>query len=326
VPHGGPATAPTINPIRTDFTFAGWFTEAVGGVSFDFSTPITADTVVHARWTANVINQPPGGGSGGGTWVSSPQRRPAAPPPTRELHSDGSHHAFLIGFEDGTIRPHAQVTRAQVATIFFRIMSDSDRAHYWMQTNPFPDVSLDQWFNNAISTTTNAGIFVGMPDGTFQPSRAVTRAELAATIVRYMGASTAETTPQFNDIAGHWAEEYINAAAAQGWIVGYEGLGGRFLPNQPITRAETAAIINRMLERLPEHSGDLLDNMRTWPDNASTSAWYYLYIQEATNSHYYVMKSDGIHEAWVELIRPERPWQRLELPTSGPGDIFRVIE
>ncbi|MCL2397083.1 MAG: InlB B-repeat-containing protein [Defluviitaleaceae bacterium] len=256
--------------------------------------------------------------------VERPEREPEPEPEPEPVVKE--HHAYIIGFEDGYVRPRAHVTRAQVATIFFRLISDADREHYWMQTNPFPDVVLENWFNNAVSTTTNADMFTGMPDGTFQPNRAITRAELTAVVVRFMGVTHNGTTPMFNDIAGHWAERYINIAAHHGWVFGYEGLNGRFLPDQPITRAETAAIINRMLGRLPETPADLLPNdMRIWPDNMNTNTWYYLYIQEATNSHYYVRKADGIHETWVQMLVPERPWVLLERPESVPQDIFRVM-
>jgi len=233
-----------------------------------------------------------------------------------------SHFAYLIGYEDGTVRPRNNITRAEIATIFFRFMSDGDRASRWTQMNPYSDVALQQWFNNAVSTTTNADMFIGFPDGTFRPNSAITRAELAAVIARMMGV-TDSGSPLFNDIDGHWAQGYINAAAQNGWAVGYEGLGGRFLPNQPITRAEAAAMINRVFGRLPEDSEDLLPGMLTWPDNANPNAWYYLYIQEATNSHTYVMKANGINETWEELIQP-RPWVLLERPDSRPEDIFRT--
>ena len=229
----------------------------------------------------------------------------------------------MIGYNDGTIRPGAAVTRAQAATILFRLMPDVSRTYYWAQVNPFSDVVINNWFNNAVSTTSNANVFKGMPDGTFQPNREITRAELVAAVVRYMSTPPATGYPQFTDIAGHWAESYINAAAQQGWVTGYNGINGLFLPNQLISRAETAALINRMLQRIPEDKHDLLPNMITWPDNANVSAWYYLYIQEATNSHYYSRKADGIHETWLKLYVPELPWVVLERPDSRPDDIFR---
>ena len=236
---------------------------------------------------------------------------------------DFEHQAYIIGFDDGLVHPRAATTRAEAATIFFRLITDVQREHYWMQTNPFPDVILENWFNNAVSTMTNAGIFLGTPDGSFQPNRPVTRAELAAAIVRFMDEMPDSGTAGFNDITGHWAEDYINAAALRGWVRGDTGFGGRFRPDDPITRAETAAMINRIFDRLPEYPGDLLPGMVTWSDNMNQSAWYYLYIQEATNSHTYARKADGIHESWKQLIEP-RPWALLERPNSRPQDMFAV--
>jgi hypothetical protein len=233
----------------------------------------------------------------------------------------GIHVAYLIGFEDGTIRPRAEVTRAQVATIFFRLMSDQERASQWTQTNQFSDVVLSNWHNNAVSTATNAGIFTGMPDGSFQPNRTITRAELAATIVRYMGLAPNNGAAQFNDIEGHWAQGYINTAALQGWVMGDTGLGGAFDPNRAVTRAEAAAMINRAFDRLPESTEDLLSEMRTFTDNANPDAWFFLHIQEAANSHTFMMKDDGIHETWVELLAPEIRWELLERPDSRPDDV-----
>ena len=231
------------------------------------------------------------------------------------------HDAFIIGFDDGTIRPHAHTTRAHAATILFRLTPDEKRAKIWSQDNPFPDVEPRQWFNNAISTITNTGTFTGMPDGYFYPNRAITRAELVAAVVRFMGAMPNNSPAAFSDTAGHWATGYINTAAANGWVTGYGGQGSRFLPDQAITRAETAALINRIFNRLPKHYSDLPEDMIRWPDNADTNAWYYLYIQEATNSHYYVRMADNVHETWQELLAP-RPWVLLERPYSRPWDIF----
>jgi len=235
-----------------------------------------------------------------------------------------AHHAYLIGFDDGLVRPYGTTTRAQVATIFFRLMPDQTRAQYWSQSNSFPDVDLEQWFNNAISTVSNSGAILGLPDGTFQPNRAITRAELAAIMVRFMNVAPVEGVTQFNDISGHWASAYINAAALQGWAFGYEGIGGPFRPDQSITRAETAALINRMLNRLPGSPEDLLPGMKVWFDNLNTDAWYYLYIQEATNSHYYERSADGIHESWTQLIQPERRWELLERPYSHAWSFLTV--
>jgi len=312
VADGGLVTAPSVS--RAGFTLAGWFTAPTGGVRFDFNTPIVADITLYARWT-------PIGGNGGGWWTPPVVELPEEEVPLAEW--DGIHHAFLIGFaEDGTVRPRAEATRAQVATILFRLMSDTSRATHWRQSNPFSDVVITNWYNNAVSTTVNAGVFRGMPDGTFMPDRSITRAELAATIVRFMGVTPNNGSAQFNDIAGHWAHGYINAAALNGWVMGDNGLGNQFRPNDTITRAELAAIVNRAFERLPSGPEDLLPGMRTWPDNANPNAWYFLYIQEATNSHYYLLQDDGIHETWVEMLAQERPWALLERPDSSPNDIF----
>ena len=233
-----------------------------------------------------------------------------------------SHYAFLIGFEDGTIRPEGTATRAHLATVLFRLMSDADRASNWTQTNPFADVEIDDWFNNAISTVTNAGILPdAMIGSNFHPERQVTRAEVVATIVRLQGIAPVAGAASFNDITGHWAVRYINAAAREGWALGFNGLGGEFRPNEPVTRAQMAALVNRAFGRLPESPADLLSDMVRWPDNADANAWYYLYIQEASNSHYYEMKADGIHETWTTLIPPRR-WEVLERPDSQPGDIL----
>jgi len=243
-----------------------------------------------------------------------------APPPWQ----NESHHAFLIGFSDDTIRPHAPISRAQVTTIFFRLMTDDDRESYWIQDNPFSDISINHWFNNAVSTIANYGLITGMPDGSFQPHRDITRAEFAVIIARVMGISYYGEA-MFSDIDNHWARNEINAVARQGWITGYEGIGGRFRPNQSITRAEAVALVNRMLGRLPHSTDDLLEGMRIWPDNANPNAWFYLHIQEASNSHYYVRYENGIHEAWIELIQPERDWSLLERPYSSPNDIHQAI-
>ena len=226
-----------------------------------------------------------------------------------------THYAYMIGFEDGTVRPQANITRAEATTIFFRLISDAHRSGIWSRSNSFNDVELQSWYNTAISTMDNGGFVVGYPDGSFHPNSNITRAEMTALVVRFMGYGhlTNVQGNTFSDVEGHWAQDAINTANRRGWVTGFED--GTFRPNQPITRAETAALVNRMLGRLPEDSDDLLDDMVTWPDNMNVNAWYYLYIQEATNSHYHVMKADGIHETWTQLIAP-RDWRALELPNS----------
>ena len=224
-----------------------------------------------------------------------------------------THYAYMIGFEDGTVRPQANITRAEATTIFFRLISDTHRNSIWSRSNSFNDVEFVSWYNTAISTMDNGGFVVGYPDGYFHPNSNITRAEMTALVVRFMGYGhlTNVQGATFSDISGHWAQDAITVASRRGWVTGFED--GTFRPNQLITRAETAALVNRMLGRLPENCDDLLDDMVIWPDNMNVNAWYYLYIQEATNSHYHVMKADGIHETWTQLIAP-RDWRALERP------------
>jgi len=307
-------------PGRLNYTFTGWrHTGQAGGTPNLTHEDAAAHIVIgEITFTAQWTRTPPGGIGGQPTEPTRPTE------PTQPTEPSGDmHYAYMIGFEDGKIRPVATITRAQAATIFFRLMSDADRAAFWRQDNPYSDVALTSWYNNAVSTVSNFGLFRGRPDGTFQPYGAITRAELATVIARFKGAGYSDA-PQFKDIDGHWAQGYINAAALHAWVQGTDGPGGVFLPDQPVTRAEAAAMINRALNRLPESPSDLLPDMRTWPDNANPNAWYYLYIQEATNSHYYVRKANGIHETWAQIMLPERPWHLLERPDSRPQDIFRA--
>jgi len=165
----------------------------------------------------------------------------------------------------------------------------------------------------------NGGLFSEIPlGGNFYPNLAITRAEFAAMIVNYLGLGHYRIKGgyAFTDIEGHWASNAITVAYLQGWVNGFDD--GTFRPDDLITRAQVAALVNRALGRLPEHTGDLLDGMVMWPDNMNQNAWCFLYIQEATNSHYHVMKDDGIHETWTQLIDP-RNWRLLERPYSTPG-------
>jgi len=253
--------------------------------------------------------------------TTEPTSEPTPEPPTPTTpQPPQAHHAYIIGFTDGTVRPHLSLSRAQLATILFRLMPDNVRGDYWSQENSFLDVRDSHWFNNAVSTTTNYGIFMGMPGGEFQPHRYITRGELVAAMVRYLGFELDHGDPLYNDIGRHWAGPYINAIALRGWTHGI-GSGGNFLPNQAITRAEAAAIINRMLGRLPMNSSYMLDGMTMFTDNIDPRSWYFLYIQEAANSHYYIMNEEGTHEIWTELIIPPRRWYLLERRDSMPGDI-----
>ena len=224
------------------------------------------------------------------------------------------HYAYIAGYEDGTVRPDGNITRAEVATIFFRLMTDEYRETCWSTSSSFTDVTAANWYNNAISTTANAGWVSGYPDGTFRPDAYITRAEFATIAARFLS-DVYGGTSMFTDISGHWAEDYINRAAAAGWINGYAD--GTFRPNAYITRAEAVTLINRMLDRAPD-ANHLLADMVRWPDNPET-AWYYADIQEATNSHDYTRAGTGNYEVWTELLA-NRDWAALEEIWSQAND------
>lgn len=219
----------------------------------------------------------------------------------------GDHYAYIVGYSDGKVHPEANITRAEVATIFFRLLDNETRERYLTKENTFSDVENGMWFNTAVSTMAAMGIINGYPDGDFHPNANITRAEFAAIAARFD--SNANTTGvSFTDIYGHWAQKEINIAANNGWILGYEN--GEFRPNQNITRAEAMAMVNRVLQRIPESKEDLLDAMVKWPDNMDTTKWYYLTVQEATNSHDYGRKNNG-YEYWT-TIKEVPDWAALE--------------
>ena len=245
-----------------------------------------------------------------------PPIRPPEDPDKPELNTE-DHYAYIVGYEDGSVQPEGDITRAEVATIFFRLLTDESRNEYWSQTNPYSDVSADDWFNNAVSTLTNAGVLDGYEDGTFKPNGNITRAEFATITARFFEA-TYDGENLFPDIEGHWAQDYINEAANAGIVDGYPD--GTFRPQQFITRAEAVTMVNRTIERHPD-ADHLLDDMIVWPDNPET-AWYYEQIQEATNSHEYTMNTDdeqNPYEIWTKLL-PNRDWSELEKEWSDAND------
>jgi len=323
---------------RDGYTFAGWNTAEDGsGTAYQPDAAFTMpphNVVLYAQWKV-IDTTPPDPPNPPGPPNPPEPPEPPEPPdgPDLRIPFAPEHYAYLIGdkrnqivpqgevelteMAENVISPEHNITRAEVATIFFRLITDEYRAQMWTQVNPFPDVALEQWFNNAISTMANAQVFVGMPDGTFQPNRSITRAEFATAVSRFFDAEY--TGPNlFSDIEGHWAAREINAVANVGWIIGMPD--GTFQPDREITRAEVATLMNRILVRHPETVDDLLPDMLTWPDNMNEAAWYYLAMQEATNSNEYQMKVNGIHKYWTSLI-PNRPWEVLEKPYSVPGDI-----
>ena len=240
---------------------------------------------------------------------------PTPSTPTVEIPDDGAlglnttdHFAYIVGYGNGEVRPQNNITRAEVATIFFRLLTDDVRDENLTKTNRYSDVAATSWYNTAVSTLSSMGIITGYPDGTFRPNAAITRAEFAAIAARFDNDGD-KTAAKFSDIATHWAKDEISIAYNNGWITGYPD--GTFGPQRDITRAETMTLVNRVLNRQPETEDDLLPNMTVWTDNANPKAWYYLAVQEATNSHYYEFKTNSQYEKWTEL-RETRDWKALE--------------
>lgn len=217
------------------------------------------------------------------------------------------HFAYVIGYPDGTVHPNGQITRAEVATIFFRLLRDEVRDGAFTTSNTYSDVAYGKWYNNPISTMSALGIITGYPDGTFKPNKPITRAEFAAIAARFDETQSGKSAT-FSDVIGHWAAKEIGIAYANEWIKGYPD--GTFKPDQNITRAEAMTLINRVLERKPESPADLLTNMNKWTDNMDTSKWYYLDVQEATNSHAYTRKTFN-YELWRQML-PDPDWSRYE--------------
>lgn len=236
------------------------------------------------------------------------------------------HYAYIIGYPDGDVHPQGNITRAEVATIFFRLLRDPVRTQYWSQTNGYSDVPGNKWYNNAISTLSNMGIICGYPDGTFRPDAPITRAELTKIAASFFSDPRVAATydGRFSDVHGaEWYISYLMTALEEGLIEGYPD--GSFRPNRPITRAETCTIVNRTLGRKPEKDHLLPESdMINWPDNINRNIWYYAQMQEATNSHDYRWISIGSEacEQWTAKLI-ERDWAALERTwshaNSAPG-------
>ena len=225
--------------------------------------------------------------------------------PIPEMLNGEDHYAYLLGYEDGTVRPNGSISRAEVATVLFRLLKDDVRMQNLTKDNAYSDVSDTAWYSTAVSTLSKMGVISGYPDGTFRPNAPITRAEFAAMIARFDETAKSADTP-FTDISGHWAENAIGKAYGNGWVAGSSKTV--FCPESNLTRAETATLLNRVLHRLPEKESDLLANQIAWPDNPETF-WGYLAIQEATNSHEYERKADGVHETQTAK-RENRDWSK----------------
>ena len=286
--------------VNGTFSFNGWKKD--DGTVLTGEQQLTADLTLHGVWTFTKKSSGGGGGGGHKPTVTIPDDVPTG------LNGD-DHFAYIVGYPNGNVEPNGNITRAEVATIFFRLLTEEVRTANSTQSNSLSDVTRGQWFNHAVSTLSSMGIVKGHNDGTFAPNAPITRAEFAAIAARFDDKNT-DTSSKFTDIASHWAKNEIGIAANKGWINGYPD--GTFRPNQYITRAEAMTLVNRVLNRLPENSSDLLDSMIKWPDNSDASAWYYLAVQEATNSHAYSDKSkDDKYEKWT-TIRETRDWTELE--------------
>ena len=296
--NGSYTVAPVQTTSQSRYTFSGWRINGVGDVVTEIKD-IQQDVKLIGVWTRR--------SSGGGGGSSKPTVDIPDDVPTG-LNGD-DHFAYIVGYPNGNVEPNGNITRAEVATIFFRLLTEEVRTANSTQSNSLSDVTRGQWFNHAVSTLSSMGIVKGHNDGTFAPNAPITRAEFAAIAARFDDKNT-DTSSKFTDIASHWAKNEIGIAANKGWINGYPD--GTFRPNQYITRAEAMTLVNRVLNRLPENSSDLLDSMIKWPDNSDASAWYYLAVQEATNSHAYSDKSkDDKYEKWT-TIRDARDWTELE--------------
>ena len=278
-------------PTRSGYTFMGW--------SPTVAETVTADVTYIAQWKRN-----------GGHHPSKPDNTVEIPDEDALGLNTDDHFAYIIGYPDGTVQPNGQITRAEATTIFFRLLTEESRSANLTKTNGYTDVAFDAWYNTAVSTMTKAGIVDGYPDGTFRPDAPITRAEMAKIISLFAKLDKSES--RFSDIAGHWAEAYIRLAAGNGWIAGYPD--GTFGPQRNITRAETATMINRVLDRVPSEESHLLSRgvMQIWPD-ANPGDWFYFAMQEATNSHDYERNAKwaAADEQWTAL-RETRDWSQLE--------------
>ncbi len=285
--------------VNGTFSFNGWKKD--DGTVLTGEQQLTADLTLHGVWT--FTKKSSGGGGGGGSHkptVTIPDDVPTG------LNGD-DHYAYIVGYPDSTVRPQNGITRAEVATIFFRLLTDETRNANSTKSNSYSDVAAGAWYNHAVSTLSAMGIVKGDSHGKFNPNAPITRAEFAAIAARFDDKANT-TAVDFSDIASHWAKNEISAAANNGWINGYTD--GTFRPNNKITRAEAMTLVNRVLKRLPETAEDLHNDMIKWSDNSDTSAWYYLAVQEATNSHYYDIKENK-YEKWSKL-RETRDWTELE--------------
>ena len=265
-------------PTRESYTFTGWYADKALTDKIT-NVKMTGNKTVYAGWEATGVP---------------------------DMLNGDDHYAYVVGYSDGTVRPNANISRAEVATIFFRLLKEEVRDGNLTTENIFADVTNGQWHNKAVSTMAKLGIVKGRHADSFDPDASITRAEFAAICARF-NTKPVENSGSFSDISGHWAENEIERAAAFGWISGYPD--GTFRPDARITRAEAMTMINRVLCRMPQSEDDLLNDMTVWPDNRPTD-WHYLAVQEATNSHDFDRKGE-VNEKWTKLTSvPD--WKRYQ--------------
>lgn len=274
VRHGLTVAKPK-DPVNGGFLFDGWYTDKTYRTPYNFATPLTQDTTIYAKWFLIVL---PG--------VTVKKNTPKL--------NTADHFAYVQGYPDGTVKPAGNITRAETAAILFRLMDDASRKTYYSTKSGFRDVASGSWYNTYVATLNNAGVITDSSNGYFRPNEAITRAELAAMLAKF--SETTGAANYFNDVsASYWAANAIAICAKLGWINGYPD--GTFRPDKNVTRAELMAMINRATGRAPKSADAFLPGMKTWSDNTSDK-WYYLDVQEATNSHSYTVKGS---ETWTAL-------------------------
>lgn len=274
VRHGLTVAKPK-DPVNGGYIFDGWYTDKTFRHRYDFSTPLTEDITIYAKWFLIVL---PG--------VTVKKNTPKL--------NTADHFAYVQGYPDGTVKPAGNITRAETAAILFRLMDDASRKTYYSTKSGFRDVASGSWYNTYVATLNNAGVITDSSNGYFRPNEAITRAELAAMLAKF--SETTGAANYFNDVsAKYWAANAIAICAKLGWITGYPD--GTFRPDKNVTRAELMAMINRATGRAPKSADAFLPGMKTWIDNTADK-WYYLDVQEATNSHSYTVKGS---ETWTAL-------------------------
>lgn len=274
VRHGLTVAKPK-DPVNGGYIFDGWYTDKTFRHRYDFSTPLTEDITIYAKWFLIVL---PG--------VTVKKNTPKL--------NTADHFAYVQGYPDGTVKPAGNITRAETAAILFRLMDEGSRKTYYSTKSGFRDVASGSWYNTYVATLNNAGVITDSSNGYFRPNEAITRAELAAMLAKF--SETTGAANYFNDVsAKYWAADAIAICAKLGWITGYPD--GTFRPDKNVTRAELMAMINRATGRAPKSADAFLPGMKTWIDNTSDK-WYYLDVQEATNSHSYTVKGS---ETWTAL-------------------------